>query len=84
MRFHVFGDWLRPERVRLFARPGAMPTWLVAILGGTVGCVATALIAWSGRFFRARAEVKAHDQFAAESEACCFPRKGAVRLPTRL
>ena len=45
-----------------------MPTWLVAILGGAVGSVATASIAWSGRFFRARGEVEAHDRFVAERD----------------
>jgi hypothetical protein len=45
-----------------------MPTWLVAILGGAVGSVVTASIAWSGRFFRAHGEVEAHDRFVAERD----------------
>ncbi len=45
-----------------------MATWLVAIVGGTLGSVATALVAWGARFFRARGEVEAHDRFVSERD----------------
>jgi hypothetical protein len=40
-----------------------MQTWLVAIVGGAIGSVVTALIAFSAPLVRARGEVASHDRF---------------------
>jgi len=42
-----------------------MQTWLVAIVGGAIGSVVTALIAFSAALVRARGEVESHDRFVA-------------------
>src|SRR5437868_6325751 len=45
-----------------------MTTWLVAILGGAVGSLATALIAFGTRFWNAHGEVASHDRFVRERD----------------
>lgn len=45
-----------------------MTTWLVAILGGAVGSLTTAVIAFGARFWNARGEINSHDRFVGERD----------------
>jgi hypothetical protein len=46
----------------------AVQTWLVAVVGGAVGSVVTAAIAWGAQFLHARGEVDSHDRFVADRD----------------
>jgi hypothetical protein len=43
-------------------------TWLVAIVGGAIGSVVTAAIAWGAQFSRARGEIASHDGFVEDRD----------------
>jgi hypothetical protein len=45
-----------------------MQTWLVAIVGGAIGSIVTAVLTVGARLLRARGEVTAHDRFVASRD----------------